>query len=126
MEVVKVFMIEMRKKIHIKSVYVLHCDRHMMKIFHYLRKFLDLRVIVAMSSTEPRCIISMAAFSEALKEYNPRLELQRHATPGDMNFIAFHTQESDCRRHTASATLSEYCREVWRMCAISSHGARNG
>lgn len=56
--------------------------------------FKDGDVIVARSSTEPRCIISMAAFSEALKEYNPRLELQRHATPGDMNFIAFHTQEA--------------------------------
>ncbi len=42
-------MIEMCEKIHIKSVYVLHCDRHMMKIFHYLRKFLDLRRVAEQS-----------------------------------------------------------------------------
>lgn len=56
--------------------------------------FKDGDVIVARSSTEPRCIVSMAAFSEALKEHNPKLEMQRHATPGDMKFIAFHTKEA--------------------------------
>ncbi len=50
--------------------------------------------IVCRSSIVPRCIMSMAAFSEALKEINPQITVQRHATPGDMDFIAFHTKEA--------------------------------
>lgn len=48
--------------------------------------------IVARSSTEPRCIISMAAFTEALKEENPKLDIAKYASPGDMKFIAYHTK----------------------------------
>ncbi len=50
--------------------------------------------IVALSSTEPRCIVSMAAFCEQLKENNPRLQINRHVTPGNMNFIAYSTPEA--------------------------------
>ena len=45
--------------------------------------------IVARSSTEPRVIISMLAFSEALKEYNPGMVVQRSASPGDQKFIRY-------------------------------------
>ena len=45
--------------------------------------------VEAYSSTEPRCIMSMAAFGERLKELNPSLTIQRHAAPGDMRFISY-------------------------------------
>lgn len=51
--------------------------------------------VEARSSTEPRCIMSMAAFSERLKEINPKMEIRRHATPGDMNFIHHKTEMSE-------------------------------
>lgn len=57
--------------------------------------FADDARIIARSSTEPRCIISMAAFSEALKEHNGSLHVERHATPGDMEFIMKHTDEAN-------------------------------
>lgn len=50
--------------------------------------------ITAYSSIEPRCIISMAAFSERLKELNPTLQVERHASPGDMDFISYSNAET--------------------------------
>lgn len=49
--------------------------------------------IVARSSDTPRCIISMAAFCEALKEQNPSLNIEKHASPGDSRIIKFHSPE---------------------------------
>lgn len=51
-------------------------------------------VIEAFSSVEPRCIVSMAAFCESLKEAEPSLMIRRHASPGDMDFIAYSTPEA--------------------------------
>lgn len=51
--------------------------------------FADTTLIMARSSVEPRCIVSMAAFCERLKEINPSLRISRHATPGDMDFISW-------------------------------------
>lgn len=51
--------------------------------------FADSARISARSSVEPRCIMSMSAFSERLKELNPKLKIERHASPGDMRFIAY-------------------------------------
>lgn len=45
----------------------------------------------ALSSTEPRCILSMAAFCERLKELQPSLSIHRSADPGNMDFISFST-----------------------------------
>lgn len=50
--------------------------------------------VEALSSTEPRCIVSMAAFCERLKETAPYLSINRHATPGNMDFIAYSTPEA--------------------------------
>lgn len=54
----------------------------------------DTARIVMRSSTEPRCIISMAAFSEALKDCDSRLRIERHASPGDMAFIHYKSAEA--------------------------------
>lgn len=51
--------------------------------------------IVARSSVEPRCIMSMAAFSEGIKKYNPALLIERYATPGDMDFIHHKDEDAD-------------------------------
>lgn len=56
--------------------------------------FKEGRNVVARSSVEPRCIMSMAAFCESLKDINPQLNIRRHATPGDMAFIHPKTEEA--------------------------------
>lgn len=56
--------------------------------------FADSARVIARSSVEPRCIVSMSAFSEALKEGNPKLEVTRTASPGDMAFISWSTPEA--------------------------------
>lgn len=53
--------------------------------------FEDGTFIIARSSETPRCIISMAAFCEGLKEVNPTLYIERHASPGDASFIKYHS-----------------------------------
>ena len=49
--------------------------------------------IKARSSVEPRCIVSMAAFSEQLMRMNPEMHVDRYASPGDMEFIIKQTDE---------------------------------
>lgn len=56
--------------------------------------FRDSARVTARSSVEPRCIVSMAAFSEALKERNPKLRISRSASPGDMDFISWSSPEA--------------------------------
>ncbi|NDV57721.1 histidine phosphatase family protein [Bacteroides sp. 519] len=45
--------------------------------------------VLANSSTSPRCIISMAAFCEQLKELNPSLQIIREASKRNMSYIAY-------------------------------------
>lgn len=49
--------------------------------------------IKATSSTVPRCILSMAAFCERLKEQNPLLSIMREASGRTMNVIAWNPPE---------------------------------
>ena len=55
--------------------------------------FADSAQISALSSIVPRCIISMSAFTERLKEMNPELQISRASSPGDMDFIAYSSEE---------------------------------
>lgn len=50
--------------------------------------------VVARSSIEPRCIMSMMAFCDRLEESAPGLKISKHATPGDMDFIHNNTPEA--------------------------------
>lgn len=50
--------------------------------------------VSAKSSTAGRCIMSMAAFCDGLKELNPKLNITREASARDMNFIVHNTPES--------------------------------
>lgn len=56
--------------------------------------FKDSAKIVARASTEPRCIMSMLAFSEELMKLNPKLYVERHASPADIKYIRNHTEET--------------------------------
>ena len=49
--------------------------------------------IVARSSVEPRCIMSMVAFCDRLRELS-QASIEKHATPGDMDFIHHNTPEA--------------------------------
>lgn len=69
--------------------------------------FVDSTAIQAYSSTEPRCIISMAAFSERLKELNPALQISRHASPGDMRFISYSNSDAKAVNDSASVWWGE-------------------
>lgn len=59
--------------------------------------------IEAFSSIEPRCIMSMSAFSERLKELNPSLDITRHASSGDMSFISYSNDEAKAASDEAKA-----------------------
>lgn len=50
--------------------------------------------IVARSSVEPRCIMSMMAFCDQLEETESGLSVSKHASPGDMDFIHHNTVEA--------------------------------
>lgn len=76
--------------------------------------------IIARSSMEPRCIISMSAFSEELVKQNPKLIVDRHSTPADMEFIMKHNdntrslekKDADWRKRFAQAKDSLTCSKV--------------
>jgi hypothetical protein len=56
--------------------------------------FADSATIEVYSSIEPRCIVSMSAFCERLKEVRPSLSIDRHVTPGGMEFISYSNPEA--------------------------------
>lgn len=41
-----------------------------------------------------RCVLSMDAFCERLKEFNPQLRIERESSQKYMNYLNFHTQEA--------------------------------
>lgn len=51
--------------------------------------------IEAVASLSPRCILSMAAFTEALKEYNPTLQIRREASRRTMQYVAYTSPEAE-------------------------------
>ncbi len=70
------------------------------------------RHIESYSSTTPRCIISMAAFNERLKELNPSLSIRRHASPGDMRFISYSNPEMKAVNNSSAPWWNDL--EAWR------------
>lgn len=57
--------------------------------------FQDSARISARSSTSTRCIMSMAAFTEQLKELNPSLRVTREASRRYMDYIAYTSPEAE-------------------------------
>lgn len=62
---------------------------------NYPSVFKNNTVISARSSTVTRCIMSMSAFSERLKELNPTLQITREAHKRYMNYIAYTSPEAE-------------------------------
>lgn len=49
--------------------------------------------LTARSTLVPRCILSMAAFCEALKEYNPALEINRESSDRYVRYLNYHSPD---------------------------------
>ncbi|MBP6238858.1 MAG: hypothetical protein KA536_22100 [Saprospiraceae bacterium] len=56
--------------------------------------FEDSLIISARSTLVPRCILSMDAFCEKLKELNPKHQISREASNKYMSYLNFHTKEA--------------------------------
>lgn len=72
-----------------------HHDIALRMMANFPQLFKDGGRVEARSSTQPRCIMSMAAFTDALRTAKPSLDIRRHATPGDMDFIHHQTEEAE-------------------------------
>lgn len=57
--------------------------------------FPDDAEITAKSTVVMRCALSMAAFAEGLKEMNPRLDIPREASMKNMDYLNYHSPESN-------------------------------
>lgn len=60
----------------------------------YPEVFSGATVVDARSTTVPRCILSMDAFCERLKEINPKLRTTRQSSGKYMDTLNYHSQES--------------------------------
>lgn len=61
---------------------------------HYPEVFRGKAAVCARSSTSVRCILSMAAFTEGLKEQNPSLDITREASRRYMDYLAYTSPEA--------------------------------
>lgn len=73
---------------------------------NYPEVFKDSAEISARSTIVVRCVLSMDAFCESLKEENPTLEISREASNRYMNYLNYHSQES--QRFTSGDWKIEY------------------
>lgn len=80
--------------------------------------FADSARVRVFSSVEPRCIVSMAAFCERLKELNPALRIDRTVSPGNMDFIAFSTPEAKAAGSDTAVWRHHF--NHWRDSVVSS------
>ena len=62
---------------------------------NYPGVFADNASITARSTLVPRCILSMASFTESLKERNPKLHIEMESSNRNMPYICHSTKESD-------------------------------
>lgn len=62
---------------------------------NYPEVFTDDSHITARSTLVPRCILSMASFTESLKEKNPRLQFEMESSNRYMPYLCHSTKESD-------------------------------
>ncbi|MDY3858208.1 MAG: histidine-type phosphatase [Muribaculaceae bacterium] len=61
----------------------------------YPQVFADGAEMTARSTVVLRCALSMAAFCEGLKEENPKLEIPKESSNRWMNYLNFHSDESN-------------------------------
>ncbi|MCM1451928.1 MAG: hypothetical protein NC102_06695 [Clostridium sp.] len=83
----------------------------------YPETFADSANVRAASSTSQRCILSMAAFCERLKEINPKLKVKRTAYDKDMDYIAYTSEAGKAFSADTAfwrAEHAEFCRRMVR------------
>lgn len=62
----------------------------------------------ARSTLVVRCVLSMAAFCERLKEINPKLQIDRDASQSDMYYMCYHSPESNAYTSDKGPWKEEY------------------
>lgn len=75
---------------------------------NYTDVFADNTPISARATTVARCILSMDAFSERLKELNPTLQINREASNKYMKYLNFHTPEAIAFRSSPKTWREQY------------------
>lgn len=70
--------------------------------------FLNNTAISAQSTTVLRCAMSMDAFSERLKELNPRLQIDRDPSMKHQRYLNYHTPESNAFNSSKSPWKADY------------------
>lgn len=76
----------------------------------YPEVFDDRVSVVAHSTTVVRCVLSMDAFCERLKELNPTLQTTRGAGMKYQRYLNHHTQEAIAFRSAKDTWREEYCK----------------
>lgn len=74
----------------------------------YPQVFADDAVLSARSTLVVRCVLSMDAFCERLKELNPRLDITRESSQRYMNYLCHHSDESNAWRDDPNNFKEEY------------------
>lgn len=74
----------------------------------YPEVFTDDAVITARSTPVVRCVLSMDAFCESLKEYNPKLEMSRDASHCYLDYLNYHSPQSNEFTGEKGAWRTEY------------------
>ena len=64
--------------------------------------------ISARSTLVVRCVLSMDAFCESLKEKNPKLNITRESSQRNMGYLCYHSDESNAWRDDKSNYKEEY------------------
>jgi len=74
----------------------------------YPNVFDDNALMTARSTTVVRCVLSMDAFCERLKEFNPNLKINRDSSPKYMRYLNYHTQDAIKYRSSKDTWREEY------------------
>lgn len=74
--------------------------------------FTDDAVITAVSTPVMRCAYSMMAFTEALKERNPRLSIPRESSNRHLAYLNYHSPESNEFNSESNKALKQPLRDI--------------
>ena len=75
---------------------------------HYPELFAKAEGITARSTTVVRCVLSMVAFCERLKELRPELEIEKESCDRYMGYLNYHTEESNAFNSHENPWYQEY------------------
>lgn len=78
---------------------------------NYPEVFADSTEISARSTVVVRCVLSMDAFCERLKELNPTLQITRESSQKYMPYLCYGSQEADAKRKQTKEHLKKFREE---------------